>query len=84
MDICRSGYDFYQFGFHVKLASQGQGDGLRNSHATNKGYQRTALKGGWVGEKNPYKTYANITQYTFTQAAEDQLINHVSCGHVKQ
>ena len=35
--------------------------------------------GGWVGEKIPTKPLPSLTV-----AAEDQLINHVSCGHVKQ
>ena len=36
-DTCRYDKDYYQFGFHVKLASHGQGDGLRNTHANRVG-----------------------------------------------
>ena len=32
-DICGYDTNYYQFGFHVKLASYGQEDGLRNTHA---------------------------------------------------
>ena len=36
-DICRYDKNYYQFGFHVKLASYGQEDGLRNTHANRVG-----------------------------------------------
>ena len=48
-DICRYDKNYYQFGFHVKLASYGQEDGLRNTHATDRKHHRTCTKGraGW-------------------------------------
>ena len=59
-DTCRYDKDYYQFGFHVKLASHGQGDGLRNTHANQVGRYHS-----WHVHSTPlFSTFSGILGIT--------------------